>query len=322
MNNTYKKYIDEFMPSDEMRNYLKTQELTPYQIASLIFNSPYSIDEKKNAFYSLLNETDDNELKALCSNCIENIERAYELLNTDGTFKVTSSFVNGVVPELNDEGLFSNYKDVKEFIASDIKECEYKDYDYYSYFVEKWIKNKNGKLENVITYYVIKNEICYFKYSPLGDYLKEFLHDFEPKIRNFELNVPTPFKVGDVVEFDGYPFAQKRFSLILSTGDNQDCCSLWNLYCWAGPRTWKTGAVKHGQVGYVLRNNFIVPPLYNAKRYDGVLPSTFKIFDEIKQAFGDDEQKYHELDSIISAKGITEDEIRSFINLEVHNGKL
>lgn len=316
MNNTYKKYIDEFMPSDEMRNYLKTQELTPYQIASLIFNSPYSIDEKKNAFYSLLNETDDNELKALCSNCIENIEKAYELLNTGGTFKVTSSFVNGVVPELNDEGLFANYKDVKEFIASDIKECEYEDYDYYSYYIEKWIENKNGKLENVITYYVIKNEICYFKYSPLGDYLKKFLHDFDPKIRNFELNVPTSFKVGDVVMFDGYPFAQKRFSLILSTGDNQDCCSFWNLY-WAGPRTWKTGAVKHGDVGYILRGNeFFVSPLYNAKRYDGVLPSTFKIFHEIKQAFGDDEQKYEKLDSFVSARGITEDEIQNFINSE------
>lgn len=315
-NNTYKKYIDEFMPSDEMRNYLKTQELTPYQIASLIFNSPYSIDQKKNAFYSLLNETDDNELKALGSNCIENIERSYELLNTGGVFKVTSSFVNGIV-ELNDEGLFSNYKDVKEFIASDIKECEYKDYDYYSYFVEKWIKNSDGILENVITYYVIKNEICYFKYSPLGDYLKEFLQGFEPKIRNFELNVPTPFKVGDVVEFDGYPFAKITFSLILSTGDNQDCCSLWNLY-WADPRTWKTGAVKHGDVGYILRGNeFFVSPLYNAKRYDGVLPSTFKIFHEIKQAFGDDEQKYYELDSFVSARGITEDEIQNFINSEV-----
>lgn len=315
-NNTYKKYIDEFMPSDEMRNYLKTQELTPYQIASLIFNSPYSIDQKKNAFYSLLNETDDNELKALGSNCIENIERAYELLNTGGVFKVTSSFVNGIV-ELNDEGLFSSYKNVKEFIASDIKECEYKDYDYYSYFVEKWIKNSDGILENVITYYVIKNEICYFKYSPLGDYLKEFLQGFEPKIRNFELNVPTPFKVGDVVEFDGYPFAKITFSLILSTGDNQDCCSLWNLY-WADPRTWKTGAVKHGDVGYILRGNeFFVSPLYNAKRYDGVLPSTFKIFHEIKQAFGDDEQKYYELDSFVSARGITEDEIQNFINSEV-----
>lgn len=57
MNNTYKKYIDEFMPSDEMRNYLKKQELTPYQLTSLIFNSPYSIDQKKNAFYSLLSQT-------------------------------------------------------------------------------------------------------------------------------------------------------------------------------------------------------------------------------------------------------------------------
>lgn len=316
INNTYEKYIDEFMPSDEMRNYLKTQELTPYQLASLIFNSPYSIDQKKNAFYSLLSETDDSELKALCSNCIENIEKAYELLNTGGTFKVTSSFVNGVVPELNDEGLFAKYDDVKEFIEFDIKDCEYEDYDYYSYYIEKWIENKNGKLENVITYYVIKNEICYFKYSPLGDYLKEFLHDFEPKIRNFELNVPTPFKVGDVVMFDGYPFAQKTFSLILSTGDNQDCCSLWNLY-WAGPRTWKTGAVKHGDVGYILRNDFIVPPLYYAKRYDGVLPSTFKIFHEIKQVFGDDEQKYYELDSFVSASEITEDEIQNFINSKV-----
>jgi hypothetical protein len=61
----------------------------------------------------------------------------------------------------------------------------------------------------------IKNEICYFKYSPLGDYLKEFLHDFEPKIRNFELNVPTPFKVGDVVEakITAIDFDKKRVSL-------------------------------------------------------------------------------------------------------------
>lgn len=322
MNNAYKKYIDEFMPSDEMRNYLKTQELTPYQIASLIFNSPHSIDQKKNAFSSLLNKTDDNELKALCSNCIENIEKAYELLNTGGVFKVTSSFVNGVVPELNDEGLFAKYDDVKAFIASDIKECEYKDYDYYSYFVEKWIKNSNEKLERVVAYYTIGNQICYFKYLPAGDYLKEFLHDFEPKILGFELNVPTPFKVGDVVEFDGYPFAKRTFSLILSTGDNQDCCSLWNLY-WAGPRTWKTGAVKHGDVGYILRGKeLFVSPLYNAERCNGVLPSTFKIFHEIKQAFGDDEQKYYELDSFVSARGITEDEIRSFINSEVDNGKL
>lgn len=147
MNNTYKKYIDEFMPSDEMRIYLKKQELTPYQLASLIFNSPYSIDQKKNAFYSLLSETDNSELKALCSNCIENIEKAYELLNTGGVFKVTSTFVNGVVPKLNDEGLFAKYDDVKEFIEFDIKDCEYEDYDYYSYYIEKWIENKNGKLE-------------------------------------------------------------------------------------------------------------------------------------------------------------------------------
>ena len=129
-------------------------------------------------------------------------------------------------------------------------------------------------------------------------------------------------KYPDVVIFDGYPFAYKTFSLILSTGDNQDCCSLWNLY-WAGPRTWKTGAVKHGEVGYISRGKeFVVSPLYNAKRYNGKLTTRFKLFDEIKQAFGDDEQKYYELDSIISAKRITEDEIRSFINSEVHNGEV
>ena len=75
-------------------------------------------------------------------------------------------------------------------------------------------------------------------------------------------------------------------------------------------------AYNHGRVGYVLRNDFIVPPLYNAKRYDGVLPSTFKIFHEIKQAFGDDEQKYEKLDSFVSARGITEDEIQNFIKIQ------
>lgn len=66
MNNTYKKYIDEFMPSDEMRNYLKTQELTPYQIASLIFNAPYSIDQMIRFFMKL------NRLSAMMNKNIMN----------------------------------------------------------------------------------------------------------------------------------------------------------------------------------------------------------------------------------------------------------
>ena len=58
----YEKYIDEFMPSKDMREYLKTQVLNGYEIASLIFKSPKPINEKLNYLESLIKENVNDNL--------------------------------------------------------------------------------------------------------------------------------------------------------------------------------------------------------------------------------------------------------------------
>lgn len=72
----YDKYIDKFMPSKNMSEYLKTQELTPKQITSLIFNSPKSIECKLKSLESLTKEADDDNLHYWCNQYINAIKYA------------------------------------------------------------------------------------------------------------------------------------------------------------------------------------------------------------------------------------------------------
>ena len=114
----YEKYIDEFMPSKDMRDYLKTQELTPNQIAELIYKSPTPIDKKLAAFKSLKDETDNEELIELCQVAIELIYKANDIMLAEGVFCVHSYGISNADDPFYD-GLFSNYNAIREYIAEE-----------------------------------------------------------------------------------------------------------------------------------------------------------------------------------------------------------
>ena len=95
----YDKYIDEFMPSKNMSEYLKTQELTPKQITSLIFNSPKSIECKLNYLESLIKESVNDNLHYWCDQYINTIKFAKEHLHSDGVFDVYSYYIKNQKPD-------------------------------------------------------------------------------------------------------------------------------------------------------------------------------------------------------------------------------
>ncbi|MDE6659454.1 MAG: hypothetical protein K2K01_05010, partial [Eubacterium sp.] len=77
------------------------------------------------------------------------------------------------------------------------------------------------KGEYICTYrfILIEDEVCYFD--------KPNAQDFED-YRFFvstDLNLPVPFKVGDVVKVDCRPFVLVKEITITAIGDNKDCCS-------------------------------------------------------------------------------------------------
>lgn len=309
----YDKYIDKFMPSKNMSEYLKTQELTPKQITSLIFNSPKSIECKLKSLESLTKEADDDNLHYWCNQYINAIKYAKEHLVSAGVFDVYSYYIKNQKPDECHEGLFLNFEHIKEYIAEDKEYFEIPDNAYFFYKLVKWKKDKSGHLDDAITYYLVNDEIWYFTLGVRQE--KELGVEWDTN--DFDLNVPTPFSVGDIVEFDNFPFNKRTYSIILYADNDYDCCSPWNLY-WSGKNKWSAGAVEHGQVGFYpghfnYFDNPIICPVYNAKLYEGELPRKYKILEMVKQACETDKEKYNKLDKLINASIMSEEELLKII---------
>lgn len=84
------------------------------------------------------------------------------------------------------------------------------------------------------------------------------------------LNLPVPFRPGDILTVDCRPFAGPGRCLVLEVGDNRDCCCVQVLYPCPGGRA-DIGALKHGHCfcsGVVQ----ILSPLYRVSRWTGQLP--------------------------------------------------
>jgi len=122
-----------------------------------------------------------------------------------------------------------------------------------------------------------------------------------------DLNLPVPFKAGDIVEVDLYPFADKRIMEILEIGDNFDCCCLQAI----GKNSdgaWNIGAVKHGHAGMNILP--CVSPLYTMKIYKGELPHDLKILELVSNFIGGSEENGAKLwDELAPKDDITDEEI-------------
>ena len=75
-------------------------------------------------------------------------------------------------------------------------------------------------------------------------------HLWFPMFRGYkDLNLPMPFKPGDIVLIDCLPYRQPKYVVILECGDNPyECCLPCALFYDFKSKTWRTGAVKHKHV--------------------------------------------------------------------------
>lgn len=106
----------------------------------------------------------------------------------------------------------------------------------------------------------------------------QFHHKFG--VQNaLSLNLPVPFVAGDVISIDCRPFVPYKHGVVLSVGDNADCCCVQCLYE-KSDGTLGVGALKHSHVfddGYTP----FVSPLYKAQKVQEPLPADEEHFYEI-----------------------------------------
>ena len=65
----FEQYLDEFIQSEEMREYLKTAHEVTVKIADIIFHAPASMQRKKEALETLRNETENRDDRKLNEDC-------------------------------------------------------------------------------------------------------------------------------------------------------------------------------------------------------------------------------------------------------------
>lgn len=150
---------------------------------------------------------------------------------------------------------FYSYEKLKNYSKQYFYDETMNDSGIKSYWCEivKYEENADGDLEEVFSYYMFDGEVVYCD----GD---------DSRKGNFydDLNVPVPFKQGDVIACDGGPNCEGMVAVIIRTGDNMDCCSLVAL-CKRKGDILEHEPVKHSTMFYDADDHVLVPPLYTIR---------------------------------------------------------
>lgn len=254
----YLEILKTFIPSGEMREYLAAQDLSDRKITEIILGAPVSLTTK---------------LQYVTGEAYEEIKQAIDnlKLHNDEHFYL---FDNWYDEELFDYQEYPNrlsydFNDVLEHIRNEILECG-EEYDETSWYTLRKVvrdKNKTDYISYICVYEytLIKDEVCYFTKNIIKN------NTTEPADYRYgestDLNLPVPFKVGDIVNIDCRPFAPVQQVRITETGDNHDCCSLQAEFYDKKEKEYKTGAVKHC---FIFTSNYrpYLSPLYKIETYD------------------------------------------------------
>ncbi|MBQ7645964.1 MAG: hypothetical protein IJS94_01725 [Clostridia bacterium] len=289
----YEELLRTFLPSKEMREHLLKHKLNRYQVMDLMLASPVPL-ETKAAFFKKLTCREDLFHAALDKITSELLGRGYEteekieFLKWDFDDSFTSHFKDirlaldslelkpGEILLLNEAWYDEDLSDENEsrrsvpmlsldaalkYVRDEMKEEEWNDETECWTVLDKWSSAENGEMEHLYTYYLIRDEIVLFeKTKPTGDDRPYWSAHERKYSRGWDLNLPIPYKPGDIVEVNCLPFAPVKHVLLLTVGD--DCCGVTALFRREDGK-WDTGALKHGHCWERCRP--LLSPLYRIR---------------------------------------------------------
>ena len=272
-NNVQDKIIDRCIQSEEMRNYLKKQELSVFTLTDIIAGSPLYL-RKKLELYDLIGD-----------NCYTNsfrqeTEKALaELTLDEGDVLCLEEwwYDNDILGEkASFTGPFTTLHAALGYIKESFTDEEWDDGEACWSILEKWVPgNEHGKMDNTYTYYLIKDEVVYFTSD---DNINNSFSGFHGYVDSMNLSLPIPFKPGDIVILDSLPFVPIRLAILLEV-NNSDCCGVQILYR-HGDGLWRTGALKHG-AGW--KDTWpMLSSLYRLSLYQNELNETDKVLLDIQ----------------------------------------
>ncbi len=272
-NNVQDKIIDRCIQSEEMRNYLKKQELSVFTLTDIIAGSPLYL-RKKLELYDLIGDN------GYTNSFRQETEKALaELTLDEGDVLCLEEwwYDNDILGEkASFTGPFTTLHAALGYIKESFTDEEWDDGEACWSILEKWVPgNEHGKMDNTYTYYLIKDEVVYFTSD---DNINNSFSGFHGYVDSMNLSLPIPFKPGDIVILDSLPFVPIRLAILLEV-NNSDCCGVQILYR-HGDGLWRTGALKHG-AGW--KDTWpILSSLYRLSLYQNELNETDKVLLDIQ----------------------------------------
>lgn len=272
-NNVQDKIIDRCIQSEEMRNYLKKQELSVFTLTDIIAGSPLNL-RKKLELYDLIGDN------GYTNSFRQETEKALaELTLDEGDVLCLEEwwYDNDILGEkASFTGPFTTLHAALGYIKESFTDEEWDDDEACWSILEKWVPgNEHGKMDNTYTYYLIKDEVVYFTSD---DNINNSFSGFHGYVDSMNLSLPIPFKPGDIVILDSLPFVPIRLAILLEV-NNSDCCGVQILYR-HGDGLWRTGALKHG-AGW--KDTWpMLSSLYRLSLYQNELNETDKVLLDIQ----------------------------------------
>lgn len=152
--------------------------------------------------------------------------------------------------------------------------------------LEKWAPEEDGDYHNPYTYILVRDEIMYFESDPAN-------------IRDCfcgapDLDVPIPFKPGDIVFIDCTLFMPPKPVVLLEV-NNHDCCGVTCLFRREEDGYWEVGSVKHSRCWSGPPVYTVISPLYRLASFHGELEEDEWILEAVSEYIDGDVKKGQDL---------------------------
>ena len=277
----FQELLGLFLPSADVRSTLHWETVSAELLIELICGASVPLTKKFEWVELLESRTDrvdsayEDSIKRI-RRSKEDIENAIRELdrNPGELFILKELWFDEELLDTKESGgtPFLKYEQAIEYIREDLSyanegdgEEPISDDDLLMWYeLEKWTLGSHCVLEKTYTFYLVTDQVMWFENAQ-----ERPMHRYASWPAT-ELNLPVPFGVGDILEFDCRPFKPLVRGIVLETdgGMNLGCC-IPGVLTRDEKGKWIAGAMKHCHM--FEGDPPMVSPLYRVKKFTGEL---------------------------------------------------
>lgn len=315
--------IKELIKDKEYAEYLCGLNLCDEYIIDIICAAPVSLYKKAEMLKGLASYQGKADKQSSYMTYYNEIQKALDALKLkDNEVFLVSGFTREIGETTQFEAFPSrDIKKVFSYIEGDGYDKENCDF---WYVVSKWKKATeedktdyfNNDMVDDYVYFFVYDEMCYFcnhtKFFKKSREEQRIIEKFGV-VAGEDLNLPTLYKEGDILEVPATPFQPKTRVLVLNTTDQVDCCFPCCMYL--GENGFNIGALKHSHI-YKHYTDENISPLYHAKKFNGKLKGEEEAFEIVGNYIKGSREKGNEVFNYIidpANKKITKKDLIKFI---------